>query len=210
MSRAGVRPNDLDGILYLSPAHTKNGVRSYMTRRWRVLTRPVHELEALAALVPALSALRVATHLVTRPQRGSDSRQRPAGTSIHSFCSAQAPPVARPLLGSVDPWTMAGLLNPGAGLGPVVILTSQSALRLPALEAPLRRADVPRLALVVLAAASLARPLQMFGLARKDRGVEVQWRAPFVGAPQVKCNGAANWTSAVVPEGGATRRDRPP
>lgn len=69
---------------------------------------------------------------------------------------------------------MAGLLNPGAGLGPVVILTSQSALRLPALEAPLRRADVPRLALVVLAGGILGPLLQMFGLARKDCGVEVQ------------------------------------
>ena len=71
---------------------------------------------------------------------------------------------------------MAGLLNPGAGLGPVVILTSQSALRLPALEAPLRRADVPRLALVVLAGGILGPLLQMSGWPARTAGWKCSWR----------------------------------
>jgi hypothetical protein len=56
-------------------------------------------------------------------------------------------PFAKLLLGSVDPWLMAGLLYLGAGLGLAVVHISRRVLRLPAAEAPLRRADVPWLAL---------------------------------------------------------------
>lgn len=77
-------------------------------------------------------------------------------------------PFAKLLLGSVDPWTMAGLLYLGAGLGLAVIHVSRAALRLPTIEAPLRRADIPWLALVVLTGGILGPLFLMFGLARTD------------------------------------------
>jgi drug/metabolite transporter (DMT)-like permease len=77
-------------------------------------------------------------------------------------------PFAKILLGSVDPWMMAGLLYLGAGLGLAVIHGSRRALRLPAMEAPLRRADMPWLALVILTGGLLGPLLLMFGLARTD------------------------------------------
>lgn len=77
-------------------------------------------------------------------------------------------PFAKLLLASVDPWMMAGLLYLGAGLGLAVVNLSRGALRLPAVEAPLRRVDLPWLALVVAAGGVLAPLLLMFGLARTD------------------------------------------
>ncbi|UWU24249.1 EamA family transporter (plasmid) [Rhizobium sp. CB3060] len=77
-------------------------------------------------------------------------------------------PFAKLLLGSVSPWMMAGLLYLSAGLGLAVIHGSRAALRLPALEAPLRRADMPWLALVILAGGLLGPLLLMFGLTRTD------------------------------------------
>ncbi|AGB73951.1 MULTISPECIES: DMT family transporter [Rhizobium] len=77
-------------------------------------------------------------------------------------------PFAKLLLGSVDPWMMAGLLYLGAGLGLAVIHGSRRALRLPALEAPLRRADMPWLALVIVTGGLLGPLLLMFGLAQTD------------------------------------------
>jgi drug/metabolite transporter (DMT)-like permease len=75
-------------------------------------------------------------------------------------------PFAKFLLGSVDPWMMAGLLYLGAGTGLAAIHLSRAALRLPAAEAPLRRADLPWLALVILAGGVGGPLLLMFGLAR--------------------------------------------
>lgn len=77
-------------------------------------------------------------------------------------------PFAKLLLGSVDPWAMAGLLYLGAGLGLATIHLSRAALRLPMIEAPLRRADLPWLALVILTGGVLGPLLLMFGLARTD------------------------------------------
>ncbi len=77
-------------------------------------------------------------------------------------------PFAKLLLDSVDPWAMAGLLYLGAGLGLAAIHASRAALRLPALEAPLRRADMPWLALVVMAGGVLGPLFLMFGLSRTD------------------------------------------
>lgn len=59
-------------------------------------------------------------------------------------------PFAKLLLGSVDPWLMAGLLYLGAGLGLAGIHLARAALRLPAAEASLRRPDVAWLAAVIL------------------------------------------------------------
>ena len=77
-------------------------------------------------------------------------------------------PFAKHLLGSVDPWMMAGLLYLGAGLGLAAVHLSRTALRLPAVEAPLRRADMPWLALVTVAGGLLAPLLLMFGLSFTD------------------------------------------
>nr|WP_245328002.1 DMT family transporter [Xanthobacter flavus] len=77
-------------------------------------------------------------------------------------------PLAKLLLGAIDPWMMAGLLYLGAGAGLAAVHLSRAALRLPAVEAPLRRTDVPWLALVILAGGVLGPLLLMFGLARTD------------------------------------------
>ena len=77
-------------------------------------------------------------------------------------------PFAKLLLGQVDPWMMAGLLYLGAGLGLAIIHGARAALGLPAVEAPLRRADVPWLGLVILAGGISGPLLLMFGLARTD------------------------------------------
>lgn len=77
-------------------------------------------------------------------------------------------PFAKLLLGSVDPWMMAGLLYLGAGLGLAAFHLSRRLVGLSAVEAPLRRADGPWLALVVLAGGILGPLLLMFGLARTD------------------------------------------
>src|SRR3954451_5770971 len=77
-------------------------------------------------------------------------------------------PFAKLLLGTVDPWLMAGLLYIGAGLGLAIIHLSRGVLRLPAIEAPLRRPDVPWLAAVLLSGGVLGPLLLMLGLARSD------------------------------------------
>ena len=77
-------------------------------------------------------------------------------------------PFAKLLLCSVDPWLMAGLLYLGAGIGLAVVHVSRGVLRLPAAEAPLRRADMPWLALVILTGGVAGPLLLMLGLARTD------------------------------------------
>jgi drug/metabolite transporter (DMT)-like permease len=77
-------------------------------------------------------------------------------------------PFAKLLLGSVDPWLMAGLLYLGAGVGLAVVHISRGILRLPVVEAPLRRSDVPWLAAVILFGGVLGPLLLMLGLARTE------------------------------------------
>ena len=77
-------------------------------------------------------------------------------------------PSAKLLLGTVDPWLMAGLLYLGAGLGLAAIHLTRAALRLPAEEAPLRRADLPWLAAVVATGGVAGPLLLMFGLSSTD------------------------------------------
>jgi drug/metabolite transporter (DMT)-like permease len=74
-------------------------------------------------------------------------------------------PLAKLLLGAVSPWMMAGLLYLGAGTGLAAIHAFRAALRLPAAEAPLRRADMPWLGLVILSGGLGGPLLLMFGLA---------------------------------------------
>lgn len=75
-------------------------------------------------------------------------------------------PLAKLMLGTVDPWMMAGLLYLGAGLGLAAINMSRNVLGIPAIEAPLRRPDMPWLAAVILAGGVLGPLFLMFGLAR--------------------------------------------
>jgi len=71
-------------------------------------------------------------------------------------------PVAKAMLGAVDPWILAGLLYLGAGVG----LGTIRLVRSNAGEAPLRRSDLPRLGVVILAGGVLGPLLLMSGLAR--------------------------------------------
>ena len=63
---------------------------------------------------------------------------------------------------------MAGLLYIGAGVGLAGVHLWRGVLRLHAVEAPLRRSDMPWLALVILAGGILGPLLLMFGLAGTD------------------------------------------
>jgi len=74
-------------------------------------------------------------------------------------------PFAKLLLGAIDPWMMAALLYLGAGFGLGALHLGRIALRLPVAEAPLRRADLPWLGLVILTGGIAGPLLLMFGLA---------------------------------------------
>tara|TARA_R110002110_G_scaffold88700_4_gene231074 strand:- start:1569 stop:2618 length:1050 start_codon:yes stop_codon:yes gene_type:complete len=75
-------------------------------------------------------------------------------------------PLAKLFLGSVEPWTMAGMLYLGAGTGLAIVHLSRSALGMASIEAPLRRANIRWLALVILTGGLFAPLLLMFGLSR--------------------------------------------
>lgn len=77
-------------------------------------------------------------------------------------------PFAKILLGSVNPWMMAGLLYLGAGVGLAAVHLSRTALRIPAVEAPLRRSDMPWLAAVIFTGGVGGPLLLMYGLAQTD------------------------------------------
>src|SRR3954449_7488094 len=76
-------------------------------------------------------------------------------------------PLAKLLLGAgADPWLLAGLLYLGSGLGLSVVLVARRALVRGEMEAPLRKADIPWLAAVVVAGGVVGPLLLMLGLAR--------------------------------------------
>lgn len=75
-------------------------------------------------------------------------------------------PFAKLLLGTVDPWLLAGLLYLGSGIGLGLVQLARRPLGIGAAEAPLRRSDMPWLALVVLTGGVIGPVLLMFGLAR--------------------------------------------
>lgn len=77
-----------------------------------------------------------------------------------------AAPFSKILLGSVDPQMLAGLLYLGAGLGLSVIHVGRNVIAMPAAEAPLRRADLPWLAAVILFGGVIGPLMLMLGLAR--------------------------------------------
>jgi drug/metabolite transporter (DMT)-like permease len=70
------------------------------------------------------------------------------------------------LNGSASPWLLAGLLYTGAGVGLGALQIVRKLARRPTGEAPLRRADLPWLAAVILAGGVLGPVLLMAGLAK--------------------------------------------
>jgi drug/metabolite transporter (DMT)-like permease len=73
-------------------------------------------------------------------------------------------PVAKALLGEMTPWLLAGILYLGSGIGLAAIHRARRLLGIGMAEAPLRRADMPRLAAVVLCGGIVAPVLLMLGL----------------------------------------------
>lgn len=87
---------------------------------------------------------------------------------LSAFLFGASTPLAKALLGTVDPWLLAGLLYLGAGLGLAILHGARSALRPVPPEAPLRRSDAPWLAGVVVSGGIVGPLLLMLGLARTD------------------------------------------
>ena len=73
-------------------------------------------------------------------------------------------PLAKLLLGTVAPQLLAGLLYLGAGIGLAIVHLGRAAPGIPAPEAPLRPADLPWLAAVVLFGGVMGPLLLMLGL----------------------------------------------
>lgn len=72
-------------------------------------------------------------------------------------------PASKALLGSIEPWLLAGLLYLGAGIGLGVVQMLRVRLT-PGAEAPLRRADLPWLALAIFFGGICGPVLLMLGL----------------------------------------------
>jgi len=77
-------------------------------------------------------------------------------------------PFAKILIGTVDPWLLAGLLYLGAGLGLLFVQAGRRLLGPSHAEPGVRRGDVPWLIAVVASGGIVAPVLLMFGLARTD------------------------------------------
>lgn len=73
-------------------------------------------------------------------------------------------PVAKMLLGSMDPWLLAGLLYLGSGIGLLAYRIVGRARGKESAEAPLRRPDLPWLASAILAGGVIGPVLLMVGL----------------------------------------------
>jgi drug/metabolite transporter (DMT)-like permease len=130
-------------------------------------------------------------------------------------------PLAKLLLGGgMNPWLLAGLLYLGAGIGLAVVELARHSFRLARSEAPLRRKDLPWLALITMMGGILGPVLLMLGLARIDASTAalllnleglatmgiawVLFREPvdrrlLIGAPCCCLGGAVREHSAGVP-----------
>lgn len=75
-------------------------------------------------------------------------------------------PLSKLLIGSIDPWLLAGILYLGAGLGLAVVRVGRPLFALANPEAPLRGADLPWLGAVVLFGGMLGPLLLMLGLSQ--------------------------------------------
>jgi len=74
-------------------------------------------------------------------------------------------PFAKLLIGRIDPWMLAGLLYAASGAGLLALALLRRGLGAPSGEAPLRRADLPWLAGVILFGGVAGPVLLMIGLA---------------------------------------------
>jgi drug/metabolite transporter (DMT)-like permease len=79
-----------------------------------------------------------------------------------------ATPFSKLLIGTVDPQMLAGLLYLGAGIGLAGVHLGRAALGMPAPETPLKAADLPWLAMVVLFGGMVGPLFLMWGVARTD------------------------------------------
>lgn len=78
-------------------------------------------------------------------------------------------PFAKLLLGGgMDPWLLAGLLYLGAGIGVALVELARCSFERARSEAPLRRKDLPWLALITMMGGILGPVLLMLGLTRTD------------------------------------------
>ncbi len=75
-------------------------------------------------------------------------------------------PLSKLLVGSVDPWLLAGILYLGAGFGLALVQLGRPLIGLPNAEAALRKSDLPWLAAVILFGGMLGPLLLMLGLSR--------------------------------------------
>ena len=75
-------------------------------------------------------------------------------------------PLSKLLMGSVDPWLLAGILYLGAGVGLALVTWGRARIGLPSAEAKLQRTDLPWLAAVVLFGGMLGPLLLMLGLSK--------------------------------------------
>ena len=75
-------------------------------------------------------------------------------------------PLAKLLIGAVDPWLLAGILYLGAGAGLAAVQWVRPLIGLPNPEAALQKPDLPWLAAVVLFGGMLGPLLLMLGLSR--------------------------------------------
>ncbi len=93
--------------------------------------------------------------------------RRGAGLAIVSAALFGAStPFAKLLIGGgVDPWLLAGLLYLGSGVGLGFVQVVRRLLGIRGAEAPLRRADLPWLGLIVLSGGMIGPALLMVGLA---------------------------------------------
>lgn len=74
-------------------------------------------------------------------------------------------PFAKLLLGTVDPWLLAGMFYLSAGIGLAAVRFLRRVLRVPIVGLQLRRADLPLLAAITLSGAVVGPVLFMYGLA---------------------------------------------
>lgn len=73
-------------------------------------------------------------------------------------------PLAKLLLGAIDPWMLAGLLYLGSGLGLAAVHFGRRSVGIEPPEAPLRRGDLPWLAAVIVTGGAVGPVLLMIGL----------------------------------------------
>jgi len=79
-------------------------------------------------------------------------------------------PAARALLGSIDPWVLAGLLYLGSGVGLTAVLVLRRAGAGATAGAPIRTADLPRLVPAVASGGVAGPVLLLFGLSGVGAG----------------------------------------